>query len=67
VEPAIGIQNDFILDVPSKSNHTDSMKIKAFRIELKEAPKVRQPWAPVTRKFKDKTKYNRRNFKLEMA
>jgi len=43
------------------------MKIKTFRIELKEAPKVRQPWAPLQRKFKDKTKYSRKSFKLEMA
>jgi hypothetical protein len=43
------------------------MKIKAFRIELKETPKERRHWAPLQRKFKDKTKYSRKSFKLEMA
>lgn len=55
------------LELPFEFPYTVCMKIKAFRIELKEAPKVRQPWAPPTKKFKDKTKYNRRANKLVFA
>ena len=55
------------LEVPLEFPYTNSMKIKTFKIELREKIKVRQPWAPVTKKFKDKTKYNRRSNKLVFA
>ena len=43
------------------------MKIKKFTIELKVQPKARQHFAPLTKKFKNKKQYNRRDFKLAFA
>jgi hypothetical protein len=43
------------------------MKIKKFTIELKVQPKARQHFAPLTKKFKNKKQYSRRDFKLALA
>lgn len=43
------------------------MKIKTFKIELKEQIKARQPWAPLQKSFKNKKAYNRKAFKLAFA
>jgi hypothetical protein len=39
------------------------MKNKKWTIEIKDI-KVRRPFAPKQKAFRDKTKYSRRNFKL---
>jgi hypothetical protein len=42
------------------------MKHKKWTIELKEI-KVRQPFAPKQKAFKNKKAYSRKQFKLELA
>jgi hypothetical protein len=56
-----------LLECSGVCSYTDCMKIKKFTIELKVQPKVRQPFAPLTKKFKNKKQYNRRDFKLAFA
>jgi len=42
------------------------MKIKKWTVEIKEV-KVRQPFAPLTKKFKNLKAYNRKRMKLAFA
>jgi hypothetical protein len=43
------------------------MKIKAFTVIQKVEIKKREHWAPAQKAFKNKKKYNRRDFKLAFA
>ena len=56
-----------LLDCSLESLDTNSMKNKnKWIIELKEI-KVRQPFAPKQKAFKNKKAYNRQSFKLAFA
>jgi hypothetical protein len=54
------------VEVPFEIPYTDCMKIKKWTVEIKEV-KVRQPFAPLTKKFKNLKAYNRKRMKLAFA
>jgi hypothetical protein len=51
------------VEVPFEIPYTNSMKNKKWTIEIRDI-KVRQPFAPLTRKFKNLKAYNRKRIEL---
>ena len=55
-----------LLDCSLEVLHTNSMKNKKWTIEIRDV-KVRQPFAPKQKAFRNKKAYNRQSFKLAFA